>query len=141
MRFVFVRHGRAEKTGKRPLTAEGREASAMAAAWLGEQGVSIRRVGSTDELRACQTADIVAAALSVERAIRPGHVNTVALWDALVAELGEDAVFVGHHPTQGLLASKFGAPRLHKDVRNAVFVMERTDGPWQCIASWPGSDR
>ena len=56
---------------------------------------------------------------------------------ALVAELGEDAVFVGHHPTQGFLARAFGAPRLDKAVRSGVYVMERLEGPWRCVASWP----
>lgn len=107
MRLYFFRHGEAEDAAaddfSRKLTERGAERVKTAAKVLAKLGVKPTHVYSSPRVRAKQTADIVAKALSVAVEERE-EVNfgfNLKQLASLLAEAGADdeIVLVGHEPT------------------------------------------
>lgn len=142
--FIFIRHGESTGEGSNPpLTDHGRAMAREAGQWLRERGYRPTRLVATSKRRTQETAEIIAnqdwgdlGAPKVES--RSGSVRTPAEWETIAAVMREGGAFVGHHPTQGLLVRHAGAPVAPKDNRCVVYVIERTEAGWRCVAHWEG---
>lgn len=156
MRFIFVRHGRCDKSikpkTKAPLTPEGVEAARQAGTFLRAQGIELDLVCTTKTVRTQQTAQHLLEALG--RTDLPLHRHDAGvskggkysleakleLWIAAANMSPQTLLFVGHHSTQEYCVDRLpAAPAIPKDNRGCVLVYDRDDaGAWQLVAHFPG---
>jgi phosphohistidine phosphatase len=123
MELYAIRHGIAQELGaknefndqKRALTAEGRTRMREAARGLAHLGVQLDLILTSPLVRAVETAEIVAEAMSLKKdEIRQTqHLRPGALPDELFAEIkkhGSSSIgLVGHQPDLGDVVSRLVA--------------------------------
>jgi phosphohistidine phosphatase len=123
MELYAIRHGVAQELGaknefndmKRSLTAEGRTRMREAARGLAHLGVQLDLILTSPLVRAVETAEIVAEAMSLKKdEIRQTpHLRPGALADELFAEIkrhGSTSIaLVGHQPDLGDVVSRLVA--------------------------------
>jgi len=132
--IVLFRHGPAEDLGakwpadeERPLSAEGKEKTALAAAGLLAGGFELDRIVSSPLVRAEQTARILGSAhrpvlaVEVSKELAPGG-DSLALVREIARSGGGRVALVGHEPSLSRLLSSLtaGEPgRLDSDFKKA----------------------
>ncbi|MDP6087562.1 MAG: phosphohistidine phosphatase SixA [Nitrospinota bacterium] len=112
MRLYLVRHGAAvseEANPVRPLSPRGKEQAEKIALFLMPLGISVRSISHSENLRAAQTAGVLAGSVTSGEGVRErsglGPMDPVEpLADELGRETG-DLMIVGHLPFLGRLAS------------------------------------
>jgi len=112
VKLYLVQHGEAkreEEDPARPLTDKGREEARRIARYIAKAGVSVDKILHSGKLRAAQTAEIMAEALSprggVEQADGLDPLADPQIWADRLRTLKEDLMLVGHLPHLSRLAS------------------------------------
>lgn len=112
MRIYLVQHGASKSEAEDPqrgLTDEGRRMVEEMAAFLEDAGISVRRIKHSDKLRACQTAEILAASLNPQNGME--QVSGMAPNDDIspmrigLGSEAENVMLVGHLPYLSRLLS------------------------------------
>jgi phosphohistidine phosphatase len=144
MRLYLVQHGEAvpeDVDPARPLSAGGRSDVERMAAFLARGGIRAVEVWHSGKRRAEQTAAILGAALSPERApeARTG-LNPNDPTEAIVREVAtrdQDVMLVGHLPYMAKLANRLVVGREDAGVvafrPGSVLCLERTDQRWTIV--------
>jgi phosphohistidine phosphatase len=112
VKLYLVQHAKAiseQADPQRPLTEEGRRDIEKVAAFIKPLKLSIDYLWHSSKLRAMQTAQVLAKAITINKSItaRDGlgpNDDVSAIQDELLA-MGEDVMIVGHLPFLGKLAS------------------------------------
>lgn len=140
MRIYVVRHGSAEDSapsGKdfdRVLTAQGRERVRAVARLLAGRGEQPNAILTSPLARALQTAEVMAAELSVtavetSRELAPGG-DVAGLVRRLVAEPRKRTMVIGHQPDLSLAIEELIGARFRFDMLKAMVVgLVAHDGP------------
>ena len=112
MKLYLVQHGEAaakEIDPERPLTQQGHDDVGRVAEALAQAAIEAPRILHSGKLRACQTAEILGAALApgVEAAVsdKIDPLDDPAEFDWRAASGGEDTMLVGHLPFMAKLAA------------------------------------
>lgn len=142
MRVFLVQHGEATpepENPARPLTHRGREEVRRVARHAAGLGLQVAEICHSGKLRARQTAEILAAALSPGRGVReadglaPGDDPTRAR--AEIQAASEPLMLVGHLPHLSRLASLLLVGDPGKDIiqfRNgAIVCLTRVEDCWR----------
>jgi len=144
MRVYLVQHGLAKEASEeatRPLSEQGLHDVTRTAGFLGlfEKPQPVRIVHS-GKLRARQSAEMFAAAwgnIMVEQAPDLLPADDPAEWAALLANMHEDILLVGHLPHLQRLAGVLLCNDPQREVvhfRNAgVVCLERREGDWSLL--------
>jgi phosphohistidine phosphatase len=111
--YVYlVQHGEAkpeQEDSARPLTERGRAEVERVAAAAARAGVEVVEIIHSGKLRARQTAELLAAALSPARGVRASAglapTDDPRIAQQLVGEMTQPAMLVGHLPHLGRFAS------------------------------------
>mgnify|MGYP001133792374 FL=1 len=141
MELYLVQHGEAKPEAidpARPLTDHGREEVEHVARRAAALRLQVAEIRHSDKLRARQTAEILAAALSPPRGVReveglaPGDDPTRAR--AEVESTREPLMLVGHLPHLSRLASSLLVGDPSKEIirfRNgAIILLVKADQGW-----------
>ncbi|HEB82450.1 MAG TPA: phosphohistidine phosphatase SixA [Gammaproteobacteria bacterium] len=119
--FYLVQHGRAvdkQENPERPLSIAGKQETQTIAEYLKKLRLPVSAVFHSGKLRAQQTAEIFAAAFSVETSTLPGLAPNDPV-GSLIPRLNiENALYIGHLPqlqklTDYLLAGSEEAGIIH----------------------------
>ncbi len=133
MDLFLIRHAKAVEgtlyndDDQRPLTADGRQAAHAVGAALARQGIALETIITSPLVRAVETAELVAMAVSytggleVSSLLSPGG-RAHQIIDELIALRREQRVaLVGHEPSMGkLLSALLGKPGLSLSKGTAV---------------------
>ena len=143
MKVYLIRHGDAVSSdvdSQRPLSGQGRADVGKVASFLKPLEISVEHVWHSGKLRAAQTAEILAGAVTAAKGCTPReglkpNDNASAMADELEAH-DEDLMIVGHLPFLWNLVSLLAAGRETADVvafdAGATVCLERRDhGAWQ----------
>lgn len=142
MRLYLVQHAEAlpeSVDADRHLSARGREDAVRMAAFLAVAGVRVSRVLHSGKVRACETAEIIAAHLPADvpmetlAGIAPN--DSVDVFRGRIEALESDTMLVGHMPFMARLVSALVAGREQPWVCNyepgSVVRLERDEaGRW-----------
>jgi phosphohistidine phosphatase len=123
MRLYLVQHAKAlseERDSARPLSEAGKEDVRNMAAFLARRGLAVAKIAHSGKLRARQTAELLAEALTPRPSLaeRSG-LNPNDPPDELARELAkwrEDTMLVGHLPFMGRLVALLVAGEPHADI-------------------------
>ena len=142
MDFYLVRHGDAKpehEDPRRPLSVQGRKEVEKVARAAAAKGIKITAILHSGKLRARETAEILACALSPRGGVR--EIQGLAPQDdPLVAKAeleaaGAPLMLVGHLPHLGLLASLLVKGDPENEVVSftaaAVVCLSHTKGAWK----------
>ncbi len=149
MQLYLVQHGQAMKKDQdptRPLTDEGRAAAQRVAGLASRLGVQVTEIRHSDKLRAVQTAEELAMALSAPRRKISGlgpndDINPLA---REVASTDENLMIVGHLPFLGRLAAFLlcgdeSLPAVEFENAGIVRLDRREEGRWSLRWAIPPS--
>lgn len=153
MRLVFLRHGKAAGSNfpgadaDRPLTEEGWQQAAAAAAALARQGVRLDRLFASPLRRARETAQALidaglASGIDLCPELLPEHGSERLV--SLIAALPYEGTyaFVGHEPMLSEVVEKllFNAARGSLVLgKGSLCVLRREESGWQLEALVPSS--
>jgi phosphohistidine phosphatase len=143
MRLYLIQHADAvtkEENPDRPLTELGRHKAEKVAGFLAPLELQIEQLWHSDKLRARQTAEIYARALTATEGpkarggLAPND-NVAMLRDEL-AVISSDTMIVGHMPFVSrlttLLLTGYESPPVVSFVNAGIVCLERTeDNRWQ----------
>lgn len=109
MLLYLVRHGKAESGGEdeaRRLTDEGRAAVEQVATWLVERDTQVDRIEHSGLVRARETAEILARAVSGE-IVERSDLDAAGDVEPVADRIGREGslMLVGHQPFMGRMAS------------------------------------
>lgn len=145
MRLYLVRHGQAqpkEVDAERGLTPAGKADVRRMAEHLRRLDLSVASVWHSEKKRARQTAELLAAAIKVDRGLQEREDLTPnAAVDPVAEELSrldEDLMIVGHMPFQSLLAGLLLTGGREDDLLSfataAVACLQSdADGAWRLL--------
>ncbi len=143
MRLYLVQHGDAHPKDvdpDRPLTDQGATDIGRLAAWLARSETHIALILHSGKLRARQTAEILASALTDGGAIeaRSGLSPNDSPCDLLDSLGDEDTLVAGHMPfVSRAVSTALGLSPEHPVVAfepGSLAVLERHDDDWRLIA-------
>ena len=143
MRLYLVQHGKAvakEQDPERPLTDLGRREAQRMAEFIRPLGLRIDQLWHSGKLRAEQTAEIYADAVTVadgptaRAGLKPN--DSAALLRDELAVTSDDTMIVGHMPfvsrLANLLLTGYESPPVVTFVNAGLVCLERTaDNRWQ----------
>lgn len=141
MKLYLVQHGEAlpkEVDRERPLSDEGRQDVERLGAFLAGRGVHVSRVWHSGKIRAQQTAALLAARVELGGAAE-AHVGLApndppAALASTLADLGDDAMVVGHLPFMARLVTKSDDGPTVAYRPGSLVCLERGEGGGWAIA-------
>jgi phosphohistidine phosphatase len=141
MQVYLVQHGEAKtetEVPSRPLSDRGREEVQRVARHAAALGLQVAEIRHSGKLRARQTAEILAAALSPSHGVREmdglGPTDDTGKARAEVESAQEPLMLVGHLPHLGRLASSLlvGGPEqeIIRFRNGAIVCLSNVDDRW-----------
>ena len=143
MKVYLVRHGEAvssQSDPKRPLSEQGRADIRKVASFIKPMGITVEHIWHSGKLRAAQTAEILAGAMSVEKGCsareKLGPNDDVTIITDELAAYDTNLMIVGHLPFLVYLISLLVSGRETSSITTSdagsIICLNRIDpGRWQ----------